>query len=59
MLGERLVECIYTHTHIYIYIYVCVCVYVCVYVEALLLSGRASFVSLSSRLRRDAWGEVS
>ena len=27
-------------------------------VEALLLSGRASFVSLSSRLRRDAWGEV-
>ena len=44
MLGERLVECVY------IYIYMCVCV--CV--EALLLSGRASFVSLSSRLRRDA-----
>ena len=38
---------------------VCECVCVCVYVEALLLSGRAIFVSLSSRLRRDAWGEVS
>ena len=28
-------------------------------VDALLLSGRASFVSISSRLRRDAWGEVN